>query len=365
MERKKEYIKDIPRLTKEFDTENNSFPIDNITTGSNKTVNWVCEKGHTWGTTPYRRAKRGQNCPYCAGNLPIKGESDLATCYPDVAKEWHPTKNKYLKPEDFKSQSNKKVWWLCPKEHEYESAICARTSRENGCPYCSGRHAIEGVTDLETLRPDIAEQWHPTKNGDIKPNTVMVGSDSKYWWLCLKGHEYEMIVQHRTKKGKGKESGCPYCARKKPIPGETDLGTACKESYQFWYYDKNNTTPFDYLPNSGAKVWMRCDKGHSWNQTLRLFARSRKCPYCSETILEKGINTLRALYPNVAEKWDYEKNATIDIDTVRVGSSMKQYWWKCKKGHSWMKAVDYMVKSIKSKGNGCPYCSGSISKYSI
>ena len=30
----------------------------------------------------------------------IKGENDLATLYPALAKEWHPTENGNLKPED-------------------------------------------------------------------------------------------------------------------------------------------------------------------------------------------------------------------------------------------------------------------------
>ena len=35
--------------------------------------------------------------------------------YPDLVKEWHPTKNGDLTPNDFTHGSGKKVWWLCPK----------------------------------------------------------------------------------------------------------------------------------------------------------------------------------------------------------------------------------------------------------
>jgi len=251
---------------------------------------------------------------------------------------------------------------MCLQGHEYEAVIGTRTVRKQRCPYCTGRNAIEGKTDLETLRADIAKEWHPIKNGDTKPNTATVGSNSKYWWMCPKGHEYKMMIRERTRKDK---RGCPYCAGKKPIPGQTDLGTVCKESYQFWDFDKNDTNPSEILPGSHEKVWMKCDKGHSWNIRLACFARKPKCPYCSGTILEKGVNTLRDLHPDVAKKWDCKKNASTDIDTVHLGSSMKQYWWKCDEGHSWITNVDYMVKSRKQKAKGCPYCSGSISKYSI
>jgi DNA-directed RNA polymerase subunit RPC12/RpoP len=36
--------------------------------------------------------------------------------------------------------------------------------------------------------------------------------------------------------------------------------------------------------------------------------------------------------------------------------SNKKVWWKCKKGHEWQS----MILS-RSKGNGCPYCSGRYS----
>lgn len=42
----------------------------------------------------------------------MKGENDLETENPELAKEWHPTKNKDYKPIDFMSGSHKKVWWL-------------------------------------------------------------------------------------------------------------------------------------------------------------------------------------------------------------------------------------------------------------
>jgi DNA-directed RNA polymerase subunit RPC12/RpoP len=340
-------------------TKNDDLRPKDFKSQSNKKAWWLCPKGHEYESKIFNRT-RGQGCPYCAGNLPIKGENDLTTCYPDVAKQWHPTKNGDLRPEDFKPKSNKKVWWLCPKKHVYAAIVNARTTRNDGCPYCSGRKAIEGETDLETLRPDIAKEWHPTKNGGVKLSTIMVGTGSKHWWLCPEGHEYESTVCDRTRNDR--PHGCPYCSGRKPIAGVYDLGTVCKEAYQFWDYDKNNTIPSDYLPNSGAKAWMKCDKGHSWNTTLLLFVRSPKCPYCSGKTLTKGVNTLSDLHPQIAKKWDYKKNGVIDIDKVSIGSSTKYYWWKCESSHSWMGAVHGMVNA---KGKGCPYCSGSISKYSI
>jgi len=67
--------------------------------------------------------------------------------YPHLVKEWHPTKNGDLTPDKVTSGSHKKVWWLCPKGHNYESLPYSRTSKNpRGCPYCSGNKSLN--TDL-------------------------------------------------------------------------------------------------------------------------------------------------------------------------------------------------------------------------
>ena len=66
--------------------------------------------------------------------------------YPEISKEWHPTKNGDSKPDEFTYGSGKKVWWLCPKGHSYDSKILNRTSKnKSGCPHCNNdRRAVRG-----------------------------------------------------------------------------------------------------------------------------------------------------------------------------------------------------------------------------
>ena len=56
--------------------------------------------------------------------------------------------------------------------------------------------------------------------------------------------------------------------------------------------------------------------------------------------------------PKLFAEFDIEKNTEIDVDTLTLGSGRK-VWWKCKLGHSWQAVV-----CNRSKGQGCPYCSG-------
>lgn len=66
--------------------------------------------------------------------------------------------------------------------------IAKRTSRNQGCPYCSGRKAIPGENDLATTHPEVVQEWG-SKNS-ISPQEVKAGSNRKVWWKCDKGHEY-------------------------------------------------------------------------------------------------------------------------------------------------------------------------------
>ena len=61
---------------------------------------------------------------------------------PHLVKEWHPTKNGELTPNDITHGSKKKVWWLCSKGHSYERTPNTRTSHDTGCPYCSGNKTL-------------------------------------------------------------------------------------------------------------------------------------------------------------------------------------------------------------------------------
>lgn len=64
---------------------------------------------------------------------------------------------------------------------------------------------------LSELYPEVAAEWHPTKNGLLQPNMITCGSGQKVWWLCRKcGYEYFMSIKHRTN-----GHGCPECKKEK------------------------------------------------------------------------------------------------------------------------------------------------------
>jgi len=83
-------------------------------------------------------------------------KDNLETKFPHIASQWDETKN-LVYPKDVKPYSNKKAWFLCEKNHSYETVISRRTTRNTGCPYCSSRKVGYG-NDLETNFPLIADE---------------------------------------------------------------------------------------------------------------------------------------------------------------------------------------------------------------
>lgn len=101
-------------------------------------------------------------------------------------------------------------------DNKNPASVNKRTSGR-GCPYCAGQKVCYSNC-LSTLYPDVSMQWHPTKNGDLTPATVIPGSHKKYWWLCNVSptHEWTSTVSNRTKN----KNGCPFCDNSK---GEMEI----------------------------------------------------------------------------------------------------------------------------------------------
>ena len=68
----------------------------------------------------------------------MKSKLSLAETHPEIAKQWHPTKNGDLSPCQFTHGTHKKVWWKCDKgdDHEWMTPIAYR-SNGSGCPFCT------------------------------------------------------------------------------------------------------------------------------------------------------------------------------------------------------------------------------------
>lgn len=266
-----------PEIAAQWHPEKNeSLLPSQVAMRSNKIVWWMCEHGHEWQASVNNRVGHNQGCPFCLGRQAIPGENDLATLYPEIAAEWHPERNGDLLPSKTPAHSNKLIWWRCSEGHEWRTTANNRVNGR-GCPYCSGRLAIPGVNDLETLFPQIAAEWHPDKNGTLTPSQVKPLAHKLVWWKCKEGHEWQAPVHNRTR-----GRGCPYCMGSRAIPGETDLETWYPDLAIQWCQERNGSlTPREVSCYSSYRVFWKCEQGHVWRAEIGNRVRfGSGCPIC-------------------------------------------------------------------------------------
>jgi len=472
-----------PDLAKEFDVQKNypNTPKTVVAYGSKKYW-WICPAGHSYEAHMNKRTERNHGCPYCSGHRVLENFNDIETTNPEIILEWDKEKNGDNKPTMYSKGSGYNAWWKCSAGHSYQSKIIDRC-KGRGCPYCSGNKVIAGINDLETVYPELSKEWHPTRNGSMKPREVFSKSGKKYWWICKQGHEYQ-ATPHNRAKGRGcsictkelhvsfpekviyfyiskvfkdarenynpgwknqntidiyipslslgieydgkawhkdtnrdlikdelckenkifliriREKGCPklldnvaiyehdgsnykecltyiedkiYEIRGIKILFDVDLNrdravinemTATSEKkkniiethpevVKEWNWDKNGMLKPDYITyGSSKKVWWKCSKGHEWIASINNRCRlERKCPYCAHQKILSGYNDLSTTNPELLEDWDWEKNIDVSPSEIFAKSSKNKIWWKCSKcGYKWIDSPNGKNKTQ------CPNC---------
>lgn len=350
--------KDADLLT-QWDVEAN-FPLTpkTVSYGSSRMLHWICKEGHRWTTKAFLRTTHRSGCPVCAKKKVCTGKNDLQTLYPELADEWDWEKNGVLRPSDVSPNSHLKAWWRCPEcGYEWLAAIKSRAGTTKcGCPACAGRAVVRGSNDLASILPELANEWHPIKNGTLTPRDVTAGTTRKVWWRCKAGHEWQATVLSRT----SHRSGCPVCAGKKIVAGINDLASHYPRLVAEWDEEANGAlTPFNVSTQSNRKVWWRCERGHSYlARVADRTAAGRGCPYCTGRRVLKGFNDLLTLEPKIAAEWHPTLNEALSPDQVTVGSR-KKVWWQCADGHIWKSVIYSRTGPQKT---GCPVCAGRISK---
>ena len=351
-------LADFPDLLEQWHPEKNGAELAaNVRAGSHKKAWWVCPKAHEFLSSIKSRAINNTGCPYCSGNR-VSDENNLQAKRPEVAAIWHPTKNGELLPKDVMPRSERKVWWICPRGHEHFSPIKTRSA--TNCPYCLGKKAGPD-NNLQAKFPDIAAQWHPIRNGDLKPTDVLAASNQKVWWQCdsAPDHEWETTINKRTVS----KSGCPFCGSSPMRASSTNnLAIRFPDIAKYWHPTKNgNTTPQDVLGSSYHVYWWLCEEGHHFRSKVhkRTDKRSWSCPYCSGKRVGQG-NSLADKFPAVAADWDYEKNGDMTPDKI-ASKSNKRFWFTCPLNHSYRTAVSYRT----SKDSGCPNCTAKSSQQEL
>ena len=295
------------------------------------------------------RKKKG--CSVCLQYIIVPSTS-LRTLNPELASQWLPTKNEKLTPDEVGIHSNKNIWWKCEKadDHIWKTTVTSRT-RGTGCPYCSGLKPSKG-NNLEDSNPEVAREWHPTKNGEKKPVEFTPVSGHKVWWLCSKNkkHEWQTSISKRT--SPNEKTGCPYCIGRLFFREDSFAGKY-PHLLKEWHPTKNgNKDPYTISEKASYLAWWKCDQAddHVWKTLTRHRAEGSGCPFCEGQRIDSKTNIV-FLKPKYIDEWHPTKN-TLDPTKIGLMNNKDKLWWLCKHcGYEWETAA-----SNRTMGNGCPMC---------
>ena len=429
-----------PDLANEWDqTANGQLTPEDVTAITTQKVSWVCAQcGHKWIALIRSRTLKGSGCRKCAIKGPaakkrittfVKNNGSLQETFPQLLQDWDYSKNE-ISPDKLTAHSNRKVWWKCHQcGHEWEAVINNR-SYGRGCPCCSHKQLVVGKNDLGTTHPELAKEWHPTKNGTLTPHDVMCGQARKVWWLCPAGHSYQATVSHRSVTN---GTNCPVC--------NSGRQTSFREQAFYFYLkqifpDAINRYTAEWLGRFELDIYIPSQKlaleydGVAWHKESNFKRERRKCSLCHqhgiklirikedmpncneshgladeiisiENVEEKDnfvsllrividrldprsnmwtrsnpfhfsspisidinrdrykilktcshvANSVAELHPDIAKEWHLVKNEDLTPDMFSCGSDFKA-WWTCPKcGNEYETTISHRVS-----GSGCPKC---------
>ncbi len=305
-----------------FDIENRDYTINSENTYINDTKKlsfycFICKNNFI---SSWNRIKQGRKCGICSGHE-VSETTSLAYLCPKYAKEWISSEHN-LTPYQVPRFSNESVNWQCSVcDYKWTTDVSARKQ----CPRCCGK-IVSDKNRLSILFPDIASEFHPTKNGNLTSDDFSFASEKKIWWLCGEcGNEWDGKISERTRKNKLKRSKCKYCSatlgemeiqkilRKYNIRFETETyfndsprGIIKPLPYDFYLPDYNLICEF-----MGTQHSMPVDfagKGIEWaKENFKKIKETdkKKKDYC----INKGINYLEISYRD----FDNIENILIDF----------------------------------------------------
>jgi len=403
-----------PEIAKEWDyKKNGDLTPERVTYGSKKEVWWICSVcGHEWKKAVSARTG-GCDCPVCMGKTLKPGWNDLATRNGGLLKDWDWDANGELTPSMVMPGSNQRIWWKCSEcGYEWQTPAYSRTGQGTGCPKCANRVIVAGDNDFATKYPEHAAEWHPEKNGALKPQDVAPKSNKIVWWLCPTcGHDWEASVSDRAS-----GRGCPRCVNerftsfpeqalmyylskstkaenKKRVQGKeidvflSELGVGIEYNGHYYHRNKGKTDQekVAFFQKNGieiitiseeesaeaenGKILYKYQDGYAnFESIIRQIFDLLSLPepdicierdrqkIMSQYIFSEKENSIAARYPELVQEWNTVRNEGILPQMITCGSH-KKVWWKCAAcGFEWE------TRAYARRRSGCPNCRKEASK---
>ena len=334
-----------PQLAAEW-SPNNTKPANEVGEWQAYVAYWICpECGSEYRCEVRNRSVGDDSCPVCTNKRVEKGINDLATTDPDIAALL--SSNNERKADTLIRNFSMGAEWICPTcGGEYPRRICDKTPDDSDCPYCHGTKVLTGYNDLATTNPELVPQYSSLNE---RPATMVRKDLNSYvYWECPECH---YVYARRLNEKAPDNSDCPACNHAKTVQGVNTLQAEFPEIAEY-LSPNNDFTADEILSTSFRNVKWICPTcgGEYFAPVKDMVKGLAECPYCNNQRPLAGFNTLKALYPEVAEHLSPNNDFTAD---EILPTSTRNAKWVCSTcGGEYFGTVKDMVEGIVE----CPYC---------
>lgn len=289
---------------------------------------------------------------------------------PEIKDWWDYSKNEII-PDRLTRGSHYEAHLKCPAcEAGFQRDIHSFIStHRNGqllpvpCPKCGYLSRKNPEDNLKKLCPNIVDWWDYEANAPFLPEQFSKGSSYMAHLKCpdcgLELYTGIRALLHTDDDGNVVISHAGRCRKYKAMESPNNLVARYPQIRDWWDYRKNGSDlPEEYTLFSPKRAHFKCPTCgiESYKRITDAFALNPeniptlfKCPFCSGTKPIPHVNSLAALYPDLAA----ECISVVDTENV-FPTSVSRVEWKCPDcGGQWFGLIADRVN-----GQKCPYCSG-------
>ena len=354
-------ISDVPHMLRIWDRERNKDKPEEASAYLKEDRYWKCPVcGYSWSAQVAGRFMNAK-CPCHETNLVIvKGINDPLTRVKGL-------KEILDKDNDFEALSTQMIDSFMPVNYycrecgrKWTAYLRSQVKKDGQGGYVAKgcNHIRKSDAPFCTENESITKFWDPANT--IDPASTRTSSTKKAHFFCKNcGYDWTTHIHLQAKA----EAKCKCCELKMVTKkGHTDLFSLVPEAKKYYDFEENKGIDICSLSIRDNKVsinWKCPDCGRKWKSTLnsRISVQEgsykfNKCIKCYSSRIVPVSSK-----PNLVEFWDFEKNASMDINRISAYSNESAHW-KCKCGYEWTNQIQCMV----GKKWACPVCHGVRNK---
>ena len=172
---------------------------------------------HDFQSTLRNISSIGCWCPFCVNKKLCENEKcnscfNKSFAFHEKSQHWNYEKNGDVKPRNVFKNSRKKVWFTCPKcKHDFQMVLYYVSSSGHWCSFCTNQKLCDDTNcqycyEKSFMSHPNSKFWNYSKN-KMTPRSVFKKTDKKFWFVCVKGHDFEMRLGHISSRG----YWCAFC----------------------------------------------------------------------------------------------------------------------------------------------------------